>query len=351
MERSFFRELIHYNQPKDSYIRLIGAGLCMISVLFTGYFTHQLAIASFGSLGIFTFLYYQPLPLKQLLLRLSLIGIFLTVGNFVGMLSTHWHWTAPLFVALVGLIGRFFFRLYGIAKPGAFFIVMVSAMGASTQIPLPKIPVMSFYFLIGVCFAIFFATLLHFFDKRTPQIEVKRSLKERLNDDPSVLIDSLFYSCVLFFAVYLSMGLQLKNPYWLVVSCAAILQGDNLRAMLHRNIQRIFGTLVGLVIAAGLLNLPLTVFETLLVITALFVTVEFFIKRNYAIAQFFTTPMSLMLSMLVRQQYLYSLIQYRFLGIVLGSLLGFGAAWIMTTGLKFYNQKFDLHENFDKETE
>ena len=71
MEHSFFKELIHYNKPKESPLRLIGAGLCMISILFTGYLLHQLTISSFGSLGIFTFLYYQRLPLKQLMIRLA----------------------------------------------------------------------------------------------------------------------------------------------------------------------------------------------------------------------------------------------------------------------------------------
>lgn len=344
MEQSFFKELIHYNKPKESPVRLIGAGLCMISVLFTGYLSHQLAISSYGSLGIFTFLYYQRLPLKQLLLRLTIVGTFLTVANFLGMLSTHAVWTAPIVVAMVGFLGRFFFRLYGIAKPGPFFIVMVTAMGVSTNVPLTKIPVMSSYFFIGVLFSLLGAFIMHFVEKDSfPANQVKKTLKERINEDPAVVIDSLLYSGILFFAVYLSMGLQLKNPYWLVVSCASILQGDNLRAMAHRNIQRIFGTIIGLAIAAFLLNLPLSVFETLLMITALFVTVEYFVKRNYAIAQFFTTPMSLMLSMLVKQQYLYTLIQFRFLGIVIGSLLGLLAAWMMTTSLSFYNRKF--HSN------
>ncbi|MFR3687585.1 MAG: FUSC family protein [Enterococcus sp.] len=344
MEQSFFKELIHYNKPKESPVRLIGAGLCMISVLFTGYLSHQLAISSYGSLGIFTFLYYQRLPLKQLMLRLTIVGTFLTAANFLGMLSTHAVWTAPIVVATVGFLGRFFFRLYGIAKPGPFFIVMVTAMGVSTNVPLAKIPVMSSYFFIGVLFSLLGAFIMHFVEKDSfPANQVKKALKERINEDPAVVIDSLLYSGILFFAVYLSMGLQLKNPYWLVVSCASILQGDNLRAMAHRNIQRIFGTIIGLAIAAFLLNLPLSVFETLLMITALFVTVEYFVKRNYAIAQFFTTPMSLMLSMLVKQQYLYTLIQFRFLGIVIGSLLGLLAAWMMTTSLSFYNRKF--HSN------
>lgn len=344
MERSFFKELIHYNKPKESPLRLIGAGLCMSSILFTGYLFHQLTISSFGSLGIFTFLYYQKLPLKQLMIRLSIVGSFLTVGNFLGMLSTHAAWTAPIVVAIVGFLGRFFFRLYGIAKPGPFFIVMVTAMGASTKIPLHRIPIMSSFLLLGVLFSLGFAFLLHLVEKEPlPASKPPKTVKKRINDDPAVVIDSLLYSGFLFFAVYLSMGLQLKNPYWLVVSCASILQGDNLRAMAHRNVQRIFGTIIGLAIAAFLLNLPLSVFETLLIITALFVTVEYFVKRNYAIAQFFSTPMALMLSMLVRQQYLYSLIQFRFLGIVIGSLLGLFAGWLMSTSLEFYNRKF--HSN------
>lgn len=154
MEQSFFKELIHYNKPKESPVRLIGAGLCMISVLFTGYLFHQLAISSYGSLGIFTFLYYQRLPLKQLMLRLSIVGTFLTAANFLGMLSTHAVWIAPIIVAVVGFLGRFFFRLYGIAKPGPFFIVMVTAMGVSANVPLAKIPVMSSYFFIGVLFSL-----------------------------------------------------------------------------------------------------------------------------------------------------------------------------------------------------
>ncbi|MGX7205724.1 FUSC family protein [Enterococcus pingfangensis] len=345
MEQSFFKELIRYNKPKESPFRLIGAGLCMISILLTGYLSHQLAVASFGSLGIFTFLYYQSLPLKQLMLRLSIVGSFLTLGNFLGMLSTHADWTAPIVVAFIGFLGRFFFRLHGIAKPGPFFIVMVTALGTSTKIPLAKIPLMSGYFLVGVLFAIAFAFILHFMEKAPlPETQPSITLKSRIADDPAVIIESLFYSAILFFAVYLSMGLRLENPYWLIVSCAAILQGDTLRAMAHRNIQRIFGTIIGLLIAAFLLNLSLSIFETLIVITLLFVTVEYFIKRNYAIAQFFTTPMSLMLAMLAKQQYIYTLIQFRFLGIVIGSLLGLLAAYLMHTSFNFYNRKFHPNE-------
>ena len=48
MEQSFFRELLHYQRPKDNPFRLVFAGLVMFSILFLGYINHQLLISSFG---------------------------------------------------------------------------------------------------------------------------------------------------------------------------------------------------------------------------------------------------------------------------------------------------------------
>lgn len=86
-------------------------------------------------------------------------------------------------------------------------------------------------------------------------------------------------------------------------------------------------------------------------ISFFFVTVEFIIKHNYAIANFFITPMSLLLISLAKQQFLYSLLPYRFLGIILGGLLGLLGAWIMITCLRFYNRTLQIHETFDQESE
>ena len=344
MDQSFIKELTTFHKTKDNPFRLVGAGICMLSILLLGYVLHDLAIGSFGSLGIFTFLYYQNIPIKQLITRLSLVGFFLLLGNFLGMLSTHLSWTAPILVGLVAFLGRLLFRLFKIAKPGVFFIVLVTGMGSSTKIPLESIPKMSFFFLVGILISIVVACLVQKTEKLSPVPVKKMTLQERLYTDPASIVDALFYGGILFFAVYLSQSLHLVNPYWLVVSCAAILQGDTLRAMMHRNVQRIFGTTVGILIASFLLNLPLSTFQSIIVITMLYLTVEFFIRRNYAVANFFTTPMTLLLSMLVRHQYVFSLVQYRFLGIVLGSLLGLLSAWIMITGLTFYNRAFQLHE-------
>lgn len=347
----FLKELFHWNKPKINPFQLIGAGLCMFTVLFTGYFLENMAIASFGSFGIFVFLYYHHLPLKNLLLRLSAIGLFVFVSFLLGLLSTHVSWLAPLVVSIIAFTGRVFFRLYNITKPGVFFGVMVTAMGTSMHLPLSALPSTALYFLLGIILSFIMAGLVHFTEKTPAEPVTKISISQRLADDPAVVLDGIFYGGMLFFAVYLSQGLQLTNPYWMVVSTAAVLQGDNLRAMLHRNIQRILGTIIGLGLSVFLLNLPLTTVQTLLMITILYVIVEITIRTNYAVANFFITPMFLMLASLIKHQYMIPLLPDRFIGIVLGGILGLFAAWIMTVGLKFYNKAFDLHENLDKEND
>ncbi|MGX7244184.1 FUSC family protein [Enterococcus quebecensis] len=348
---SFFKELIVFQKPEKAPFRLIGAGICMAMPLFIGYFSNNLLIGSFGSLGIFTFLYYQTLPLKELLIRLGSVGAFLLFGNLIGVLSSHIPWLIPFAIAIIAFSARIIFRLYRIAKPGAFFIVMVTAMGTGTKIPLEKVPIMMSYVLLGILTSLVLAVILYFIEGKSGTPQKKISLQERLYTDPAALLDALHYATILFLATYISQSLHLTNAYWMVVSSAAVLQGDNLRAIMHRNVQRILGSMIGLLIAALLLSISFTSLEMILLICFFFVTVEYFIRRNYTIANFFTTPMALLLANLARHQYLVSLLSYRLIGIVLGSLLGLLGAFVLTTCLKFYNRAYQLDEHLDKETE
>ncbi|GEN91455.1 FUSC family protein [Tetragenococcus koreensis] len=349
MKNNFFKDLLHLHRPTFNVVKLLGTIACMAIILFIGYFSHNMSIASFGFLGIFILMYYENIPLKNLILRFIAVALFILTSFLIGFLTTFASWTAPIAVGLIAFLGRIFFRLYDIKKPGVFFAVLVSAMGASMRIPIKQVPVLGSYYLLGAFIAILMAIIVHFTEKEPPTIVEEKSFFQRVHEDPSVFIDGIFYGATLFLAVYLSSGLQLQNPYWMVVSCAAILQGDNLRAIMQRNVQRILGTVIGIGIAALLLNAPLTTLETIFLIIALFTISQISVRSNYALSAFFTTPMALLLSSLTKDQNVPSLLQYRFIGIALGALLGALSAWLITTGLKFYNKSFDLHESFDKE--
>ena len=92
----------------------------------------------------------------------------------------------------------------------------------------------------------------------------------------------------------------------------------------------------GLCVSAFLSFVPFTQLQTIFLITFLYGIAQFLVARNYAVANIFLNPMALMLSTLIRGAYLISLIEYRFLGIVIGSFIGLGVAWVMTVGLQHY---------------
>ena len=331
-----FKTYFRFNKIQDNPFRIMNLMLLIFIVLWLGYINHDFLISSFSSLGIFTFFYYQNIPMKYLLKRMFLIGCGLLVAFVLGILSTYVLWLEPFAVALVAFSSRFVLRLFHISKPGGLFFAMLSAMGTSMQLPIAQLPIVSLYFFMGVVFSLIAAVITKLLDSRPEQTIEKATLKERFHEEPLVIIDSVFYSAALFLSVYVSHGLNLHNPYWLTLSCASILLAENLDAMKHRQVQYLIGSMGGLCVSAFLSFVPFTQLQTIFLITFLYGIAQFLVARNYAVANIFLNPMALMLSTLIRGAYLMSLIEYRFLGIIIGSFIGLGVAWVMTVGLQHY---------------
>lgn len=83
--------------------------------------------------------------------------------------------------------------------------------------------------------------------------------------------------------------------YWAMVGAVAALGGVQLNQRVIRGIQRLAGTLIGVVIAAGLLALHLPPLVTILVAVLLQAGAELTVNRNYGIAMLFITPLALLM--------------------------------------------------------
>ena len=127
--------------------------------------------------------------------RLSVVGSYL-FRKFVRHVIDPYCMAHSIVVALVGF-GSFSLKST-IFQNQYFFGVMVTAMGASTSIPLAKIPFMSGCMLLGIGFSILFALVLHFTEKEISAPLAKRSLRERIYRHPEAPLDSIYYSFVLF---------------------------------------------------------------------------------------------------------------------------------------------------------
>ncbi|WP_312871537.1 FUSC family protein [Amycolatopsis acididurans] len=120
----------------------------------------------------------------------------------------------------------------------------------------------------------------------------------------------------------------LGHPYWAMIAAAAVLQSTHLRHTVHRTIQRVTGTLAGVVIAWLLLGLDLPMPVKLAMIVAALLCAELTVVRNYALAMLFVTPLTLLLGSLISNAGAVGMASDRLLDTVLGAVAGLGVALI-----------------------
>ena len=119
--------------------------------------------------------------------------------------------------------------------------------------------------------------------------------------------------------------------YWAMVGAVAAVGGAHVTARLIRGVQRLAGTLVGVLIAAGLLALSLPPWAVLLAAVAMQVGAELFVGRNYGIAMVFITPLALLMISLASPTPPDMLLRDRVLETVIGVAVGTIVAIVSAT--------------------
>lgn len=121
--------------------------------------------------------------------------------------------------------------------------------------------------------------------------------------------------------------------YWAMVGAVAAVGGAHVTARLIRGVQRLVGTLLGVLIAAGLLALDLPPWVVLIVAVALQAGAELFVGRNYGIAMLFITPLALLMVSLASPVAPEMLLRDRVIETVIGVAVGTVVA-IVSAGLR-----------------
>lgn len=103
--------MLHIRQTDDTLTRVIGSGLSTAVPLLIGLLAGNMRIGTFGALGAFAFLSFQPFTPTKLAKRILKSGLAIMVGFLAGALSTFVPWMIPITISLVSLIG---FRFYGL---------------------------------------------------------------------------------------------------------------------------------------------------------------------------------------------------------------------------------------------
>ncbi|MGW0599486.1 FUSC family protein [Streptomyces sp. NPDC002776] len=131
-------------------------------------------------------------------------------------------------------------------------------------------------------------------------------------------------------AGYASLALGIGRPYWALVTAAALYQA-NLSLTWSRSVQRVVGNLAGVLLFAALAPLAhLGQVALVLCCLALNFGAEALISRNYWLGSVCVTPMALLITEFTGFQEPGTLITERVVDTLVGALVGFAAALLVT---------------------
>jgi uncharacterized membrane protein YccC len=291
--------------------------------LLIGAYFNQLNFGLISSLGGLVFLYMPGTPLYHRMVTVMVCSFGMTACYAMGMISHFFPlimMPVLIFIAMfVTMIGRF----YRLGPPGSLFFVMAAAIGAYSPVPALQLPMMVGLMAMGGALACFIGFLYSLYILRTHAPKPIEPLHTATFD--FVVFDSVVIGCFVGISLVIAQLLQLEKAYWVPISCLAVIQGVSLRAVWNRQLQRIIGTSVGMLVAWGLLLLPLNQWSIPLMIMALTIIIESTVTRHYGFAVVFITPMTILLAEAATFGHTISvtqLIHARFFDTLLGCIVG-----------------------------
>ena len=285
------------------------------------YFDHM-SYGLISSLGGIAFLYLPATPPHHRMITLMACSFGLAACYTLGILS---QFVTPLMVpilAFIAIMVTMVCRFYQIGPPGSLFFIMAAAIGAYSPVDFLQVPLHVGLLIMGSLLAgliaLFYSILILRRQAPQPVVPLPQASFDAVVFEPVVI--GAFIGISLAF----SQVLDLPRPYWVPVSCLAVIQGMSLRAVWNRQVQRVAGTIFGLLISWGLLALPLDSWSIFVMMTVLVFMIETMVTRHYGVAVIFITPLAIFLADASSFGHSSSaaLIHARFIDTILGCFVG-----------------------------
>lgn len=290
--------------------------------LLVGAYFDRMDYGLVSSLGGLVFLYLPETPLHHRMVSLMACAFAMAACYALGVMS---HLVPPvmmLVLTFTAILVTMACRFYRVGIPGSLFFIMAASIGAYSpgnvlDVPL-KVGLLTMGCLLACLIAFFYS--LHILRRRAPR--PVEPLPPPTFD--FVVFDSVVIGAFVGLSLALAQLLQLEKAYWVPVSCLAVIQGMSLRAVWDRQVHRLVGTGIGLLLSWALLSLPLDKWTISLVMIVLAFVIETAVVRHYGFAAIFITPLTILLAeaSTLGQGSAAELIQARFFDTLLGCLVG-----------------------------
>ncbi|ATE61975.1 FUSC family protein [Thauera sinica] len=320
------RHLTTINPSNRRWQMPVAAALATGLPLMVGAYFGHMDYGLVSSLGGLVFLYAPNTPLSHRMVWLMACGFGMAACYALGVMGHFFPamlmWVITFIAILVTMVCRF----YRVGPPGSLFFVMAAAIGAYSPGDVQAIPLKVGLLTMGALLACLIAFFYSLHALRLDAPQPVSPLPPPTFD--FVVFDAVVIGAFVGISLALAQVLQLERPYWVPVSCLAVIQGATLRAVWNRQLQRVLGTGIGLLLSWALLMLPLNEWGISLMMIALAFVIESMVVRHYGIAVIFITPLTLFLAeaATLGQGSPAALIEARFLDTLLGCVVGLAGA-------------------------
>ncbi|MGQ9426992.1 FUSC family protein [Gilvimarinus sp. F26214L] len=335
------RPLFALSDNKRPLAFLIMAALAVGMPVLLGALLGHYSIAILAAMGGLSILYMPQTAVPHRLITMAVVSFGFSASFTLGALTSYNPALSASTLGLTAILATTICRYFKVPPPGSFFFILVACMARTLPFDLALVAERSGLVLFGTMGACLLA-LVYGAGQTLLKDKAPRH-RPPATPDQNILGIVLEASTIGLFiggGYFLALTLGLDNPYWVPVSCAAVMQGATFRAIWHRNIHRIVGTLPGMGMAWLILALDLAPWQLALVITGLSFVIETLVTRNYGLAVIFITPLTVLFADANSTLEPEHLVTARLADIVLGSMLGYLGGWVI-----HHRQLFQALEN------
>jgi uncharacterized membrane protein YccC len=308
------------------FLAALGVGLAVMA----GLWFQQPRQGMLAATGAMVILYLPPPPrsVSSTMRRLAACGSGFVVCHALGAACAFHSLASALMLGMLTLLATAVCRTHRVPPPGSFFFVVTAAISCCTRFDPAAIPHNAAWVALGAGISCLVAFLYC-------RIMTKPGilLPDRIMDDPllaAILVESSVIAFFTALSLLVARLLEMENPYWVPISCAAILQGGTFRAVWHRKVHRIVGTVIGMGLTWFLFPaVPDPVTLAVIVVVLVFV-VESLVARNYGLAVIFITPLTVGFAEISSGGVpIHGLLTTRLVDIIFGSLTGAAGGWVL----------------------
>ncbi len=154
-------------------------------------------------------------------------------------------------------------------------------------------------------------------------------LRRALDPDSLVWPATLRIGLAVGISVVLAHFLGITHPFWVPLTCAAVLQGVSTVVITQRTLQRAVGTVLGLLLTGVVLSLHPIPAATALMVVVFQLLMLFFIAKNYGISVIFITAMALIIIYAGTHAPVAPMVLARFGDTILGGAIGLISAFAL----------------------